>query len=204
MDHLLRPGAAAALATALAIATAVAAAAPAGATTLIRAGLEDLTAINETIVVGEVLSAESRWNDEGTFILTDVRIAALEVLKGRVGERELAVTLMGGSVGDLTTLIVGGADLVPGGSYVLFLSRADLPGAPRALTVRDHSQGAFDVLLRDGTLRAVSQANRLPLLPDVFGESGPPGGAQGLVLEEMVESVRELAGRRGGRGPEVK
>ncbi len=195
MDHLLRRGVA--LAIALAAGTA-GAAAPAGATTLVRAGLEDLTATNETIVVGEVLSAHSYWNDEGTFILTELRVAPVEVLKGRVSGRELAVTLMGGTVDDLTTLIVGGARLVPGGSYVLFLDRTDLPGAPRALTVRDHGQGAFDVVLRDGVLRAVSQASRLALLPDVFGEAGAPGGAEGLVFEEMVESIRELAGRRGG------
>ncbi len=44
---------------ALAVAVATGVVAPAGATTLIRAGLEDLTAVNETVVVGEVLDAQS-------------------------------------------------------------------------------------------------------------------------------------------------
>jgi hypothetical protein len=198
MDHLLGRGAA------IAAAVAAVVAAPAGATTLIRAGLEDLTATNDTIVVGEVLSAHSYWNAEGTFILTDVRVAAAEVLKGRVRGRELEITLMGGTVDDLTTLIVGGAQLVPGGSYLLFLAEEDLPGAPRALTVRHHSQGAFDIVLRGGDLRAVSQASRLPLLPDVFGEAGAPGGTDGLVFEEMVKAIRELAGRRGSPRQEEK
>ncbi len=198
LDRLTRRG--------IALATAVAAgavAAPAGATSLIRAGLDDLTATNDTVVVGEVLATRSYWNAEGTFILTDVRLGVSEVLKGGAPEGDLELTLMGGTVGDLTTVIVGGAELAPGGSYLLFLDQADLPGAPRALTVRDHAQGAFDVVLRGGELRAVSQASRLPLLPDFLGEAGAPGGAEGLALDETIAAIRELAGRRGGPRREV-
>lgn len=192
------------LGVAVAIALAAGAAAPAGATTLLRAGLEDLTATNDAVVVGEVLEAHSYWNDEGTFILTDVRIEVADVLKGRARGREVAVTLMGGTVGDLTTLILGGAELVPGRAYVLFLGELDLPGAPRALTVRDHGQGAFDLVLSRGDLRAVSQASRMSLVPDAFGAVGAPGGAEGLRFEEMAQAVRELARRGAGARREVK
>ena len=184
---------------ALAVALLAAVAAPAGATTLIRAGLEDLTAVNDTIVVGEVLEAQSYWNAEGTFILTDVKIATDEVLKGAQGS-QLTLTLMGGTVGDLTTVIVGGAQLVQGRSYVLFLNREDLPGARGTLTVRDHVQGAFDlVVAKGGDLRAVSQANRHPLLPDFRGNSTPPGGRAGVPFTEMVAAVRALAREQGAR-----
>jgi len=188
-----------------ALAVAASAAAPAGATTLIRAGLDELVAGNGTIVLGEVVDAESYWNADGTFILTDVRIAPIEVLKGRAGSGVLTVTLMGGTVGELTTLIVGGAELFPGSSYLLFLDEEDLPGARGALTVRDHVQGAFD-LVRDaaGGLRAVSQAVRHPLMADIRGHNQPPGGAAGMALEDVVRSIDELTGRRQGARPEVK
>lgn len=183
---------------------AVAGVSPAGATTLVRAGLEDLAAANATILVGEVLEVSSYWNPEGTFILSDVRIAPLEVLKGRAPGRqqggELEVTVMGGTVGDLTTLIVGGAELVPGRSYVLFLDREDLPGAPNAFTVRDHVQGVFELVATGGEVRAVSQAVGHPLVPDVFGRSEPPGGARGIPLTTLVRSLREMA-VAGGRVP---
>lgn len=187
---------------ALAAAAVASGALPAAATTLVRAGLADLTATNGTIVVGEVLAAHSYWNPGGTFILTDVRVAVAETLKG-TRESELTVTLLGGTVGDLTTLIVAGAELVPGGSYVLFLDHADLPGAPRALTVRDHSQGAFDIVMR-GELRAVSQASRHVLLPDAFGEAEPPGGREGMEFDALREAVRELVGRPQGGRREVR
>jgi hypothetical protein len=169
--------------------------APVGATTLVRAGLEDLVAGNRTVVVGEVLDARSYWNEEGTFILTDVRVSASEVLKGDPREKELTVTLMGGTVGEMTALIIGGAELVPGKAYVLFLNEDDLPGVKGIRTVPGHSQGVFDIVRASDGWRAISQANRHPLHPDALGIIDPPGGKQGLLLDSMIQSIREIAGR---------
>ena len=171
----------------------------ASATTLIRAGLEGLVRGNQTVVVAEVREAHSYWNEDNTFILTDVRLAATEVLKGDPRDTDLTITILGGSVGDLTTLIVGGAELAPGQSYVLFLNEDGLPGVQRVLTVREHSQGVFDVVkARDG-YRAISQANRHPLQPDALGFVDPPGGAKGVPLAAMIQSIRDIAGRQGAR-----
>jgi len=164
---------------------------PVQASTFIRSSLEDLVTTNQTVVVAQVLETNSHWNDDGTFILTDVLLAPIEVLKGSSLPKELNITLMGGTVGDLTTVIVGGAVLVAGRSYVLFLDRLNLPGAEGALTVRDHCQGAFDILATGEGLRAVSQA-RMPLLPDSRGLSEVPGGSHGFRLDTMLESIRAL------------
>lgn len=177
------------------VALALAIAVPAGATTLRRAGLEALVADNHTVVVGEVLDAHSYWNADNTFILTDVRIEVADVLKGEA-PAVMTVTVMGGAVGDLTTLIVGGPELFPGRSYVLFVGHADLPGAARANTVRDLAQGVFDLRAEGGVVRAVSQASEMPLVPDFFGQAEPPGGVRGLELASMVRTVRELANVR--------
>lgn len=174
------------------------------ATTLKRADLEDLTKANGTIVVGQVLDARSYWNEDHSFILTDVRVATNEVLKGAVADEELTVTLMGGTVGDLTTLIVGGAELVPGKSYVLFLDREELPGARKALTVRDHCQGAFDLVMGKDGLRAISQANRHPLVPDAKGYVDAPGGTEGLPFVSMLDSIRETVNRQQADRREVR
>src|SRR5262245_48513498 len=101
------------MAALLAAATTVA---PAGATTLIRASLDDLVATNSTIVVGEVLDTRSYWNAEGTFILTDARVAVRMALKGATNDEELTVTLLGGQVDDLAAVVVGGARLEAGKS----------------------------------------------------------------------------------------
>jgi hypothetical protein len=174
-----------------------AAAAPSGATTLVRASLPELVANNRTVVIGEVVDSHSYWNEPHTFMLTDVRIQATEVLKGDPKDTDFTVTLLGGTVDDLTTVIVGGAELVPGKSYVLFLQEDDLPGVHNVRTVREQSQGVFDIVkARDG-VRAISQANRLPLHPDALGFVDPPGGAKGLLLNDLIRSVRETAARQG-------
>lgn len=184
---------------ALVLVLALGAAVPSSATTLIRAGLESLVAANEKVVVAEVRESHSYWNDDHTFILTDIRLAATDILKGDPRDTDFTITIPGGSVDDLTTLIIGGAELIPGKSYVLFLNEDGLPGAQRVLTVREHSQGVFDIVrARDG-YRAISQANRHPLVPDALGFVDPPGGAKGLLLDEMIQSVREAADRQGAR-----
>jgi hypothetical protein len=167
----------------------------ASATTLIRESLDDLTTANSTIVLGEVVDLYSYWNADGTFVLTDVRVLAQETLKGNTpAGREFTFTIMGGTVGNLTTIIIGGPELTRGRQYVLFLNEEDLPRADGALTVRDHSQGVFDVVGVGGLARAVSQAARHPLVPDARGDSSPPGGAEGLPLADLRRSVRQRIG----------
>ena len=168
------------------------------ATTLVRASLSDLVATNSQVVVGEVVDAYSYWNPEGTFILTDVTLATREVVKGESGKQLLTITLLGGSVDGLSTVILGNPQLVPGYSYVLFLNRENLPGAACSLTLRDLCQGSFEIQGSPGKERAVSQAVGEPLLPDRKGQVEAVGGAQGLPLATLLESVRNAA-RQGVR-----
>lgn len=188
---------------AMALAIATAAMAPAGATTLIRADLEKLADGNALVIIGDVVDAHSYWNADGSFILTDVRLAVSDVVKGGPQNREITITLMGGRVGDLTTLIIGGPELVPGKSYVLFLNEEDLPGAQGALTVRDLVQGAFDLVIAKDGLRAVSQANGHPLVPDAKGYVDAPGGIEGMPLNDLILTVRQQVERPQANRPEV-
>ncbi len=171
----------------------------AGAMTLIRAGLDDLVAANTMIVVAQVVDAVSYWNADASFILTDVRLTTSQVLKGKA-EREITLTLMGGTAGEFTTLIPGGANLLPDRRYVLFLRDAALPGTEPVLTVAAHCQGVFDIESRDGGDWAISQAAGEALVP---GEDDPetgadvPGGAKGLSLEELLQSISAQVGAGG-------
>jgi hypothetical protein len=169
----------------------LAALAPAASgSTFVRAGLDELVEANGTILVADVVDVHSYWNEDKTFILTDVTLAPTEVVKGRAA-REVTVTLMGGRVGETTALVLGVPVLLPGRSYVLFLNRESLPGGT-VLTVRDHVQGAFDIVDSPEGPRAVSQANSHPLLPDLFGDASPPGGEKGLALPSMLQTLRTI------------
>lgn len=177
---------------ALALSIAASVAAPAGATTLIRQSLEDLVENNGTIVLGEVVDVRSYWNEEKSFILTDVRIALQEVLKGWVKGQELTITIPGGAVDGLTARFDGAPELIPGRSYMLFLNEENLPGVRQVRTTRDHCQAVFDLVPAGDDLRAVSQASRQPLVRDTAGLSNAPGGREGLPLASLKQSIRDL------------
>ncbi len=182
----------------LALATALAS--PAEALSLRRADLANLVAGNTTILIAEVQAAVPRWNRDKTLILTEFQLAASDVLKGDT-TRELSVTLMGGTVGETTTLIPGGAALAPGHRYVVFVNQEALPSSDPTFTVTDHSQGVFDLELRDGGWWATSQAAGAALVPGEDEEEGAdvPGGAEGMSLDELVSSIKLLV-EQGGQG----
>ena len=170
------------------------------ATTLRRASLENLVESHSTILVAEVTSAVSYWNPEHTFIFTDLTLRPEKILKGaeKGEDTELTITLLGGTVGDLSTLIVGGAQLLPGHSYLLFLNEESMLSGIRRLTVREHSQGVFEFSLsEEGELRALSQAAGAPLVPDSKGLTEPPGGEEGLAPQDVLEKIATLVS--GGR-----
>jgi hypothetical protein len=174
------------------------AAAAASASTFGRAGLDYLVAENELIVAGEVVDAKSYWNETATLIVTEVRLAVSDVLKGKLEESEVTVMVPGGTIGDRTNLVVGGAELETGRSYVVFLRRGDLPGPKGTRMVSDHCPGVFEIQMGKDGLRAVSQAVRHALVPDGAGQAEALGGAEGLPFNAMKQSVRERV-QRGGR-----
>ncbi len=62
-----------------------------------------------------------------------------------------------------------------------------------ATTVRDLVQGVFDLKIDSDGLRAVSQANGHPLVPDHRGYFEAEGGFEGMPLTAMLRSIREIA-----------
>lgn len=166
--------------------------APSWATTLMRASLEDLVQENEIILVGEVVDAYSYWNEDRSFIMTDLTVVPEMVFKGSVGQ-SVTVTVMGGTVDELTAVIVAGAQLSRDESYLLFLGEADLKTGQPVLTVREHSQGVFEFALNsEGDLVAISQANKHELMEDADGQILPPGGTEGLPQSDIFQSISDL------------
>lgn len=179
---------------------------PAGALTLKRADLDNLVAGNSAIVVARVDGA-SPYHGAGTkLVLTDFRLTAQQVLKGNLSGT-FSITMMGGTVGDYTTLIPGSAILLPGKTYVLFLRAETLPGTRGVTTVAEHTQGVFDIVERNSVKWAISQAAGMALIrgEDDEGEEEEfpdvPGGAEGMSLDQLVREiqsrVKETAGGEG-------
>jgi hypothetical protein len=176
----------------LATAAVVTMSAPATATTLVRQSVERLARENALAVTGRVVDLHSYWNEDHSFIFTDVTLRTTSVLKGRQAAGDVTVTLMGGTVGEITTLVIGGPELAPGSEYLMFLNDEELPGGVTRTTVRDLVQGVFEVTRVNGRATARSMAIGHPLLPDADGLTDPAGGYTGVALEALEAQIRNV------------
>jgi len=110
------------------------------ATTIAEMPLKDLVSMAPSIVVGTVESSNSRWNEDHSLIVTDVRIRVTDVIKGQ-NAGEVVITQPGGKVGKLRVDVDGATAYQNGQETVLFLA-PDRHGHQQVLGV---FRGRFDV-----------------------------------------------------------
>jgi hypothetical protein len=111
------------------------------ATTVAEMSLHDMVSMAPSIVVGSVESSSSRWNEDHSLIVTDVRIRVTDVIKGQ-NAGEILVTQPGGRVGKLRVDVDGAVAYRTGQETVLFLA-PDSKGHQEVLGV---FRGRFDVV----------------------------------------------------------
>jgi hypothetical protein len=99
----------------------------------------ELAAASPHIVVAVVESRESRWNDLHALLLTDYTLRVEERLRGDAPDR-LALSVPGGTLGNLSDETCITVHLEPGARYLLFLGRLD---EPSLIPVTGAWQGMF-------------------------------------------------------------
>jgi hypothetical protein len=117
------------------------AALPAGATTLVRMSLSQLSQASSTIIQGRVVSQEIRWNAGHTRIMTFTTLHLDQTLKGQPPS-SLLIEQPGGTVGDWHVRVPGTALLRPQADYILFLEPA---GNAQTFHLVGMVQGAFRI-----------------------------------------------------------
>lgn len=159
----------------------------AGATTMLRVDLPQLSLQADAVVHGTVRRVESAWSGDGRRIFTDVEIQVTETLKGQTGGTVL-VTQPGGRVGDIGQQVSGVAAFTPGEEVVVFLEER---GA-RAFSVLGLVQGKYKVQRsEDGTrVLAVPEASGEVLLLDAATGQPTHSTRQPLPLTELKASIR--------------
>jgi hypothetical protein len=149
------------------------------ATTVERLGLEDLVKKAHTIVVGKIAGSRTYWSADKKFILTDYTVNVSERIKGQ-GSRTIAVTTVGGKIGDIELYVSGMPSFDKDEDAVLFI---ETTGAYE--TVVGLGQGKFTVL--NGEVM-----NKLGGLsfPD-----GRPGTPMKMPLENFKTQIRAFLNR---------
>lgn len=121
---------------------------PVTAAQIMPSSLEEMAAAPR-IVVAEVESAQSRWNPQGTLIVTDYTFRRIEALRGSFNDT-FVLTQGGGTVGDETHQLSDLPVLRPGARYLLVLNREDNPVFS---SVRYGAAGAREIDTATGRLR---------------------------------------------------
>jgi hypothetical protein len=160
----------------------LAALAPPALATLVRpVDLAELTRAAEQIVVGDVLTVSSAWDEDHRTITTTVEMGVQETWKGSVpSDGKLIVRHLGGSVGDIEMAVLGEANFTVGERALVFL---------RGARPVDMAQGKRH-------LRWEGAAKRWIAAPtDLRGARAVPvpgtsNAAQAMGMEEDLDSLR--------------
>jgi hypothetical protein len=156
--------------------------------------LEDMTRKADMIVVGVGAEAQSRRNDDGRLIVTDVSVDVQQVLKGatKAGD-DVIVTLLGGSLDGLGLSVPGEASIPIGKPALLFLYRTGKEG--RDLRVVGMAQGVMPMQGEPGALLIIPGGAGSELVER--GSDGKLSPAPGALLRpepaaNVLERVRKL------------
>ena len=129
----------------------------AGATTLVRLDLDDLTGESSAVVYGKVTASRVEWNQARTLIYTVYTVEPTEYLKGRLGPM-FELYEPGGTL-DGIQLSVGGVPSFSVGQEAVLFVWTDRQGQHQ---VTGFEQGAFPVRADPQTgLKVVDRAVRL-------------------------------------------
>ena len=146
------------------------------ATTVLRLGLEDLVKRANVIVVGKVSGSRTYWSTDGKLILTDYTVDVDESIKGQA-QRSIAVTTIGGKIGDLELHVAGMPTFQKGENAVLFIEQS---GAYQ--TVVGLGQGKF----------TVSNGEVANSVGDLAFPDGRPGNPVKMPLQNFRTQIRTI------------
>jgi hypothetical protein len=168
--------------------------APMAATTLARMSLDDLVHSAGAVARLRCVARETRW-DRGE-IWTFTRFAVIESWKGSLPSH-VTIRLLGGHVGDLTSIVPGVPRFALGDEAILFLETTHAGD----FSVTGWTQGTFRIHVdREGnelvTQQTATYSEHIVGLPEAsVGNAVTPGGIRDLRIEELRRRVTAAAAR---------
>lgn len=161
----------------------------AGATTLVPAGLGEMTRDAGAIARGRVAAVDSRWSDDHRSVQTLVTLEVENYLKGGLGPT-VQFSVPGGVLGRYRTIFVGAPQFAVDQRVVVFLA-----GSGAALPhLVGFSQGVFRVIWSPAAAAWIVS----PALPLPGFASGTPGdrAARPTPLRDFEQRIRTFTWRR--------
>lgn len=164
------------------------------ATTVQKFSRQDLAKKSESIVVGKVDDVVSRQDASNKEIYTFITISVTESVKGAKGEKFVTIRQLGGSVGNLISVVPGMPSFKPGEQVVVFLSPKDQAGYPWVMGLQ---QGKYSIITDASGQKVVrNELDGLRLLtPNGTTESAVSSNQSFTAFLDGIKTDLNLAGK---------
>ncbi len=162
----------------------------AGATTIVRMNLDELTGAAHVVARGKCVSSEARWDRGNIWTFTTFEVE--ETLKGTVPQ-QITIRLPGGKVWHLTSTVDSVPQFRTGEEAFLFLE----PTAAGDLSVTGWVQGTFRVRRDAETAKeTVTQDTASISVFDPATRQFKPNGVRNMPIDVFRQRVREAMDRQ--------
>lgn len=117
------------------------------ATTVQKLSLQELTKKSDSIVMARVDDATSSWDANHKEIYTYYTLHILQPVKGRKDETTITLREIGGTVGNIASIVPGMPSFKKGEEVVVFLTQKDAAGYPWVMGLQ---QGKYSIVEKNG------------------------------------------------------
>jgi len=112
------------------------------ATSVLKFSLQELTKKSDSIVMARVDDAVSSWDAAHKEIYTFYTLSVLQGVKGNKGATTITLRELGGTVGNISSIVPGMPSFQKGEEVVVFLTQKDAAGYPWVMGLQ---QGKYTV-----------------------------------------------------------
>jgi hypothetical protein len=162
------------------------------ATTLVELSLKELCKKSTDIVNARVISIQSYLSENKRRIFTDIELEVLSNIKGKTKvSQKIRLTVYGGTVNGVSTIVVGAPKFSVGEQTILFLSNISTNNGGVNYRVSGLSQGKFNVYADPVTKieKVVRDNFEKPLRQEINGSTIFITSKKSILLQDFLSWI---------------
>ncbi|HYQ88132.1 MAG TPA: hypothetical protein VEU09_00725 [Candidatus Binatia bacterium] len=157
------------------------------ATSVLKLSLQELTKKSDSIVMARVDDAVASWDAGHKEIYTYITLSVLQGVKGNKGATTITLRQLGGTVGNIASVVPGMPSFRKGEEVVVFLTQKDAAGYPWVMGLE---QGKYSVsTAKNGVKMVRNDLAGTDLLTRV-GKHEEPTTAPDMPLNAFIDGLK--------------
>jgi len=157
------------------------------ATSVLKLSLQELTKKSDSIVMARVDDAVASWDAGHKEIYTYITLSVLQGVKGNKGATTITLRQLGGTVGNIASIVPGMPSFRKGEEVVVFLTQKDAAGYPWVMGLE---QGKYSVsTAKNGVKMVRNDLAGTDLLTRV-GKHEEPTTAPDMPLNAFIDGLK--------------